>query len=161
LPTTLLINFVPDTEPVFDGVARLLRPGGLYHLSLHNPFTMGVDDAKWNGTGYPLSLPYGDGEILVEEVFTNAAWEFEDGQGNVRRVEGPREFRHIISTVLNGLARRGFVLLGLWEDQEEGLDKTPGSWGHYLSVVVPYLSLWLAYAPELLASTTRRRATGG
>ena len=49
------INFVPDVRPVFDAVARVLRTGGLYRLSYHNPFTHGVEDASWNGSSYALS----------------------------------------------------------------------------------------------------------
>jgi SAM-dependent methyltransferase len=143
------INFVPDTTPVFDGVARVLRPGGLYHLSFHNPFTMGVDDAKWNGVGYPVTLPYGDGEIRVEEVFTNPDWEIHDEQGVVHRVQGPREFRHRMSTVLNGLSRRGFVLLRFTEDTGDEPNPEPGSWAHYMAVVAPFLNLWLRYQPDL------------
>jgi SAM-dependent methyltransferase len=145
------INFVPDTVPVFDGVTRVLRPGGLYHLSFHNPFTMGVDDAKWNGIGYPLGLSYGDGEIPVAEVFLDPDWAIHDDQGGVQRVQGPREFRHRMSTVLNGLIRRGFVLLHF--DEETGDDPTaePGSWAHYMAVVAPFLNLWLRYQPEVFA----------
>jgi 2-polyprenyl-3-methyl-5-hydroxy-6-metoxy-1,4-benzoquinol methylase len=140
------INFVPDTRPVFDGVARVLRPGGLYHLSFHNPFTHGVDDARWNGVGYPLRLPYVDGaEIVQEEAFLNPDWEFEDATGVVQRIKGPREFRHTLSTLLNGLIDRGFRLLHLEEQTGDQPDPIPGSWPHYLLVTAPYLSLWAVY----------------
>ena len=33
------INFVPDVRPVFAGVARVLKAGGLYHVQWHNPYT--------------------------------------------------------------------------------------------------------------------------
>lgn len=142
------INFVPDTRPVFDGVARILRPGGFYRLSFHNPFTQGADDARWDGRGYPLGLPYVDGaEIKAEEVFLNPDWEFEDGQGNVRRIKGPHEFRHALSRILNGLIERGFVLRHFAEETGQETDPEPGSWQHYLAVVAPYLSLWAQLRP--------------
>lgn len=137
------INFVPDTRPVFDGVARVLRPGGFYHLSFHNPFTQGVDDARWDGRGYPLGLPYIDGaEIKLDEVFLNPDWEIEDSQGNVQRIKGPHEFRHSLSRLLNGLIERGFVLRHFGEDSSDDPNPEPGTWQHYLLVAVPYLTLW-------------------
>ena len=136
------INFIPDPRPVFDGVARTLRPGGLYHLSFHNPFTQGVDDAKWNGVGYPLALPYRDGEIMLDEVFINPDWDFADLQGKIQRIRGPREFRHTLSTLLNGLLSRGFALLHFAEETSDLPEPAPGSWEHYKLVVAPYLNLW-------------------
>jgi SAM-dependent methyltransferase len=145
------INFVPDTRPVFDGVARVLRPGGFYHLSFHNPFTHGVDEAKWDGVGYPLGELYVDGEEIDQErIFTNAAWDVEDENGVIRRIKGPREFRHALSTLLNGLARRGFILLHFVEDHAGDPGATPGTWEHYLGVVVPFLTLWAVYRPDIM-----------
>lgn len=149
------INFVPDTRPVFEEVTRVLRPGGLYHFSCHNPFTQGVDDARWNGEGYQLHLIYQDGEIIPEELFTNPDWDVEDEQGAVRTIKGPREFRHTLSTIFNGLAGRGFCLLGFWEDtgtstgfwEKPAEPPRPGSWEHYMQVVAPYLNMWFRYQP--------------
>lgn len=133
------ISFVPDTAPVFDGVARVLRSGGLYRLNWHNPFVKGVDERDWNGMGYNLKQPYRDGEV----VFDDPDWEIQAEDGTVRRVAGPREFNHKLSTVLNGLIGHGFTLLGLWEDASEG-DATaaPGTWPHLVTVAPPYLELW-------------------
>lgn len=137
------INFVPDPRPVFDGVARLLRPGGFYRLGFHNPFTQAVDDAKWNGIGYPLNQPYLDGaEILEEQIFNNPNWEVTDPNGVVHHIRGPRAFRHTLSTLLNGLSQRNFVLLNFQEETSQEPNPEPGSWEHYKSVVAPFLNLW-------------------
>ena len=144
------INFVPDTRPVFDGVARILRKGGLYHLSFHNPFTQGVDDAKWNGIGYPLGQPYVDGaEIMLEQIFENPDWAIADAEGNIRQIKGPREFRHSLGRIFNGLIGRGFVLLQFAEETSREPNPEPGSWEHYKLVVAPYLSLWAGYRPDV------------
>jgi SAM-dependent methyltransferase len=141
------INFIPDTKPVFDGVARVLCPGGVYHLSCHNPFTHGVDDAKWNGIGYPLSLPYLDSaEINLAEAFLHPEWDFQDGAGVVHRLQGPREFRHALSMLLNGLIARGFTLLHFAEDLDKTENPAPGTWQHYLQVTVPYLNMWWQFS---------------
>jgi SAM-dependent methyltransferase len=150
------LNFVPDAQTVFAGVARILRPGGLYYLSFHNPFTMGVDDAKWNGVGYPLNQPYRDGELPLADVFTNPDWAIEDESGDIRLVKGPREFRHTLSTLLNGLISRGFVLLHFGDTPEGDPEAEPGSWAHYLAVTAQYLDLWAVLRPEVLGHYASR-----
>ncbi len=137
------ISFIPDTSPVFDEVARVLRPGGWYHLAWHNPFVHGLDDREWNGTGYPLKLPYVDGQVQVDPT-----WDVDGPDGVKRPVEGPHEFRHILSTVINGLIGRGFVLRGLWEDYTGDPTAQPGTWEYYLAVAPLALVLWARYQPE-------------
>lgn len=132
------ISFVPDSGQVFDQVRRGLRPGGLYHLAWHNPFTMGIDENTWNGEGYLLKHIYRDGEVAL----ASNVWDFTDENNVVHRVEGPREFRHTLSTVVNGLIGRGFTLLGLWEDMAGDPNAEPGSWEHYLAVAPLGLVLW-------------------
>lgn len=132
------INFVPDTAPVFDGVRRVLRPGGLYRLDWHNPFVKSMDERDWNGAGYLLKTRYGDGEV----VFDDSHWEIYKDDGTVRRVEGPREFNHKLSTVLNGLIGRGFTLLGLWEEVGQDMNAAPGTWEHFITIAPPYFALW-------------------
>jgi ubiquinone/menaquinone biosynthesis C-methylase UbiE len=134
------INFVPDSGVVFDQVRRVLRPGGLYRLEWHNPFLVDMDAASWTGAGYHLNRPYGGGEIISQ----NKDWEFEDGDKNVRRVEGPREFNHTLSAIVNGLIQRGLNLLGLWETTFTDPDPNvePGSWEHMHLTFPPMLVLW-------------------
>ncbi|MCB0081368.1 MAG: class I SAM-dependent methyltransferase, partial [Caldilineaceae bacterium] len=48
------LNFVPSVAPVFQEVARVLRPGGLYQVQWANPFTHSVDDQAWDGETYLL-----------------------------------------------------------------------------------------------------------
>ena len=107
------INFVPDPRPVFDEVARVIRSGGLYRADCNNPFVVGMDERDWNGKGYSLNRPYVDG---AEVITGDPCWEVWDERGNCERIPGPREFRHILSTLLNGLAQRAFVIQGLWEE---------------------------------------------
>ena len=142
------INFIPDPNPVFDEVARVLRPGGLYHLYFHNPFLMGTTEQDWNGEGYSMRVFYENGAEMVDDV-----WEFEDEQGQLVRVEGPRAFRHNLGPLLNRLIGLGFLLLGMWEETGQPVDKdaAPGSWDHYLRVAPPFLSTWFAFRPGLKA----------
>ncbi len=106
------INFIPDPARVFKEIVTVIRPGSLYRLEFANPFVVGLDETAWAGNGYPLHRPYIDGEELV---FQESAWVFEKSDGRVGRVEGPREFRHILSSVVNPLIVNGFHMLGIWE----------------------------------------------
>ena len=137
------INFVPDARQVFREVRRVLRPMGLYHLDFHNPYTHGLDERDWTGEGYVLKLPYVEGEIN----FADPYWDISDENGNSTRVLGPREFRHTMSTIVNGLVELGFVILGFWEEPGQSGDAEPGSWDHFLQVAPPHCALWAKYRP--------------
>lgn len=138
------IAFIPDIQPVFQEVARVLRTDGLYHLDFHNPFTQGIDKEHWNGHAYPLKLPYVEG---AETVPRDHYWEIQSEDGTKRRVRGPREFRHTLSNILNGLIGQRFVILGLWEETGDKSDAKPGTWQHFETIAVPFLSLWAVYRP--------------
>ncbi len=138
------INFIPDTAPVFDEVRRVLRPGGLYRLQWNNPFSGTLDDTDWTGSGYVLNQPYADGE--THYVDEDNVWVFEDLDGTVRQVAGPRVFKHTLSTVVNGLIQRGFTLRGLWEEICGDIDAPPGSWDHCRAIAPHGITLWAQLA---------------
>jgi SAM-dependent methyltransferase len=142
------LSFVPNPRQVFAGVARVLRPGGLYRLECANPFTAADVDATWNGTGYVLQRPYLDGELIMDDD----NWIFENEAGEAQRVQGPREFRHTLNTLLNGLAENGFVLLGAWEGPPGDLDAEPGSWEHFVVIAPPWLTFWTVYRPDVFVT---------
>lgn len=144
------INFVPRPQPVFEEVARVLRPGGLYRLTFANPFTMSVDDEAWDGETYLLSHPYIDG-FEVSTYFPH--WDVEDGRGGWRKMESPREFRHALSTIINSLAANQFVITRLREETGDDPNPEPGTWEHFKSVAAPYLHLWATYRPEAAEPT--------
>ncbi len=141
------INFVPDARQVFGQVRRVLKKDGIYYLSCSNPYFHGMDEEEWNGDGYPLRNRYVEGEVIYS---TGDEWTFTAPDGSPRRVRGPREFRHSMETLLNGLIEQGFVLLRVREvanyDPEAALQ--PGSWEHFQSVAPPYLKFWSAYRPR-------------
>lgn len=141
------LKFVPEARRVFGEVARVLRPGGLYRVDCANPFVGGIDERDWNGEAYPLSLPYVDG---AETTPADPFWEVWDEDGNCRKVRGPREFRHTLSTVVNGLVERGFLILGLWEELNAQPDAPPGTWEHFKLIVPPAFQIWAALRPDLL-----------
>jgi SAM-dependent methyltransferase len=139
------ITFVPDVQTVFSEVARVMHPGGIYHMSCNNPYSAGVDERDWNGQAYPLADRYVDGEL----TFADDSWEIGYDDGTSTRVKGPREFRHTMSTLLNGMAERGFVLLRFWEDTGDDPNAAPGTWEHLKSIAPPFIGFWASYRPDV------------
>jgi SAM-dependent methyltransferase len=140
------LSFIPDLDVLFDGVARVLRPGGVYHLSGWNPVAYGADE-RWTGEGYLLAEGYAEGH---EAVCGDGYWDIAGPEGQTRRVAGPREFRHTLTAILNGLIERGFVLLDVHEEPHGRADAEPGTWDHFCSVVPPWMMVWAAYRPDLV-----------
>lgn len=141
------INFIPDPTVVFQQVARVLQPGGPYFLQWHNPFIQGIDEASWDGRGYRISRPYQDEEILPE-FYSEPNWAVEDADGNTQLVQGPREFRHTLSTMINGLAQHGFQIIRCQELTTDEANPAPGSWEHYKLVTAWIINLWTRYQPS-------------
>lgn len=107
--------YVPDVRKVYAGVARILRPGGLYRADAHNPVAQFIDEASWDGVGYRVSVPYS-----VKEK------QRADDQPVI-------EYRHDLSDTFNGLVEQGFVIEYVQESppdlyQEEATE--PGTWPH-------------------------------
>jgi SAM-dependent methyltransferase len=140
------INFIPDCRPVLREVARVIRPGGLYHVMTSNPFVFGIGTRDWNGHAFELNRPYIEGAL-----FTNADETWVGKGEESRTIAGPREYRHTLGTLLNSLADNGFVL---WRTQEYTKpmpdDVTPGDWHHLVSVAPPWLMFWALYRPDTL-----------
>jgi SAM-dependent methyltransferase len=138
------INFVPDYRPVFDGVARVLRPGGYYRLDIENPFSGSIWEDSWHEKGYALNKVYENGS---EHIFHDPHWDVTADDGSQQRVVGPREFQHTLGPLLTYLATLGFVLKGMWDRPDNGdPDAQPGTWEHFISVMPPWL--WLLFVLE-------------
>jgi SAM-dependent methyltransferase len=134
------VNFVPSVEPVFKEVARVLKPGGVYYMSFANPFVHAIDDEAWDGNAYPIHRLYLDGEDLTQ-YFPH--WDVNQPDGSTVKVDGPHEFRHNLSTVLNSMAQNGFIFLHLQEWMEQDGNPEPGSWEHFTQVAPPWFdSFW-------------------
>ena len=131
------INFVPDARAVFGQVARVVRVGGLYHFNCANPFSAGLSEADWNGTGYSLRLPYQDGAVVS---YPDSEWVHASDEA----VPPPREFRHTMSTLLNGLLEAGFRLRRFSDtaDYTPDAGAEPGSDEHLTAYAPPWLAFW-------------------
>jgi len=131
------INFVPSVEPVFQGVRRALKPGGIYFLQFANPFAIGVDEEQWDGKAYPLNSPYRDGEDMSKRF---PHWDVEQPDGTMVKRDSPHEFRHTLGRIFNAMVGNGFILLGLWEWMHTDENPEPGSWVHFTQVAPPWFS---------------------
>lgn len=134
------LNFVPAVEPVFRGVGRVLKPGGIYFVQFANPFVQAVDNEAWDGHAYPLINPYLDGEDITRYF---PGWDVPQPDGTKLTLPSPHEFRHTLGTVLNTLLGCGFTFLGLWEWMLPDPTPQPGSWPHFIQVAPPWFdSFW-------------------
>lgn len=131
------LNFVPDCREVFTQVARVLRQGGLYSFWAANPFAAGLGTRSWNGHAYEITSLYKQGEELHYE---DEAWVFPP-DSTASKPAGPREYRQLLSTLLNGLIGSDFVLLHMEEvGRTPASNLIPGEWDHFTTVLPPWFS---------------------
>src|SRR5262249_45241075 len=134
------INFIPDVQVVFRQVARILRREGFYYLQHSNPFLAGMTERDWNGAGYVLKHPYVQG---AEITYADQPWVYERA-GSTDPLPAPREYRHTLSTIINGLIAHGFVIQHISDSSDiiSDLSAEPGTWDHFVAYVPLWLALW-------------------
>ncbi len=144
------INFVPEIDRVFAEVARVLRDRGLYHLHFANPFYSGLTAGDWDGQGYALKHPYIDG---AEITYEDQDWVYSRSKNTDEAIPPPREYRHTLSTVVNGLVAHGFVIRHLSDTtgMHPDTQAEPGSWDHFNAFAPPWLAVWAEYCPDAFA----------
>jgi SAM-dependent methyltransferase len=117
------IVFVPNVREVYDEVARVLRPGGLYRVGHCNPATQIVEETTWDGEGYRILEPYSGGCIEDEESM---------------------EYRHLLRDIFNGLIEAGFTIAQV-EEYPRHLKPppgaAPGTVDHMLGYVQQYFAI--------------------
>ncbi len=137
------LNFVPDAGAVFQEVARVIRPNGLYWFNCANPFLAGLNASDWDGTGYPLRRPYLDGAAIA---YADEPWVF-GGEPPAETIAGPVEYRHTLSTLINGLVGHGFAVTRVLEEYLGSPDPAaaPGTDQHFTTIAPPWLEFWVVY----------------
>ncbi len=143
------INFVPDARVVFREVARVLRNGSSYYFNCANPFISGVVASDWNGDGYPLKQPYIDG---AEITYADEPWVFR-GASPPQPINKPKEYRHTLSALVNGLIEHGFVIDRVMEEHfgTPDINAAPGTMEHLSAIAPPWLKFWASYRPKASA----------
>jgi len=141
------INYIPSVDNVFDEVERILKPNGLYDLMFHNPYVQGSwkngcwekewqVNELWEGKGYPIWQPYKDGYAITT---IDPNWNFTNSENEEIKIKSPQEYRHILSTIINGLIRRGLEIITFKEEIGLNYESKPGSWEHYKSCLPPWI----------------------
>jgi SAM-dependent methyltransferase len=138
------LNFVPDPNPVFREVARVLRKG-IYHFNCANPFVMGIQQTDWNGEGYVLKKPYIDKARISYE---DQDWVYKRDENN--SIAKPVEYRHTLSSLFNGLIENKFVIFHVSDNSDMYPEENAelGSWNHLVAFAPPWLSFWAYYQPD-------------
>lgn len=143
------INYIPSVEKVFDEVARVLKPSGLYDLMFHNPYVHGSwkdgcwgkawqKAELWHEKGYPIWQPYKDGHPIKTH---DPHWNFTNADDNEVSIESPQEYRHTMSTMMQGLMSRGMEIVNFKEEIGTEYESEPGTWEHYTSCLPPWIYL--------------------
>lgn len=60
----------------------------------------------------------------------------------------PREYRHTLGTIINGLIDNGFQIDHLGDYERIDPNAEPGSWEHFTSVAPPWFHLWTSRQSE-------------
>ncbi|NKB70296.1 MAG: methyltransferase domain-containing protein [Candidatus Latescibacteria bacterium] len=136
--------YVPDMSQVYDGVADILKPGGLYYSAYTYPRLYMAEHLGWDGNGFTVrfSQPHRNGKILEREG--DDLMNFEEGVFL-------GEFNHLLSDIINGQIEKGLTIVGVWENprpHEFGdAEMVPGSKEHEQSVF-PYGLSVLSKRPQ-------------
>ncbi len=149
LSKNISLGFVPSVRVVFQQVARVLRPGGVYHFMCANPFFMGMQEKDWNGEGYTIKHPYVNG---AEITYEDQEWVYDRSKSGAA-IPAPREFRHTLSALISGLVEQGFIIQHISDYSSFNPDPNaePGTWSHFVSIAPPWLSFWASYRPDVLS----------
>lgn len=120
--------YVPRIEPVYQEVARITQPGGLY-VSQHKTPTSLQADIRASANGYELLERYYRDGPLPPVV------------GSPHREEGTLEFLHRWEELLGLMCRAGFVIEDLVEPLHAKPDAEVNSFAHRSQYVAPYVRI--------------------
>lgn len=121
--------YVPALEPVYQAVARVLRPGGMYISQHKQPASLQATVGTEQG-GYVVREPY----------YRNAPLPLFDRKSPLRE-RGVREYIHRWEQLVGLMCRCGFVIEDLLEPRHARADAAPGTLGHRSRFIAPYVRI--------------------
>lgn len=121
--------YVPDIGVVYQQVARVLRPGGLYVSQHKSPVSLQVTSAKSQAAGYLI------GEKYYCDTPLPAA------EPSRVREQGTVEYLHRWEQLVGGMCRAGFAVEDLIEPMHAEQDAVEGTLAHRSQYVAPYVRI--------------------
>ena len=126
--------YVPDVQPVFRAVARVVRPAGLYVSQHKSPVSLQAPEQPEAGG---LRPPLAGGYVLQEPYYRTGPLPAA-APGRLRE-RGTLEFLHRWEELIGGICRAGFVIEDLLEPMHAKPQAAVGSFGHRARFVAPYV----------------------
>ena len=120
--------YVDDLQGVYQSVARVIRPGGIYVSQHKQPTSMQADVAP-SPSGYELTEPYYRKGPLPAVV------------GSLHREEGTLEYVHRWEQLVGMMCRAGFVIEDLTEPIHADESAKPGTFAHRSRYIAPYVRI--------------------
>ena len=121
--------YVPDVVAVYQQVARVLRPAGLYISQHKSPVSLQVP-VKRQAAGY----------VLTETYYRDKPLPAATEPSRLREV-GATEYLHRWEQLIGGLCRAGFVVEDLIEPAHAEVDAEPGTFAHRAQYIAPYVRI--------------------
>ncbi|GAA5508826.1 class I SAM-dependent methyltransferase [Novipirellula caenicola] len=126
--------YVRNIGVVFEQVARVLRPGGLYISQHKNPVSLQASpEATANGSYCFEHTYYRDTPVPPPKNASATA--------NRLRESGAVEFLHRWEQIIGGMCRAGFSVEDLVEPVHAKRDAAAGSFAHRAQFIAPYVRI--------------------
>jgi len=138
--------YLPNIQPVFLEVGRVLRAGGIYVSQHKQPTSLQASLDPVEGS-YRLQHRYYR-EVPVPADTSNSA--------NSRRLREPGaiEFVHRWEEIVGGMCRAGFVIEDLSEPMHARKDALPGTFADRASYIAPYVRIKARRRGQLAANAS-------
>lgn len=124
--------YVPDVQPVYRAVARVVRPGGLYVSQHKSPVSLQTEAP-------PSRLRLSDSYSLIEPYYRTGP--LPPAAPSRLREQGTLEFLHRWEELIGGMCRAGFVIEDLIEPLHAKPQAEVGSFEHRAQYVAPYVRI--------------------
>jgi SAM-dependent methyltransferase len=121
--------YLPSVARVFQEVARVTRPQGLYISQHKQPANL------------QASLETFTGHYVIEHAYYDRSPVPPTRQPSLLREPGTREYAHGWNDLVGGICRSGFVIEDVSEPNHGRRDALPGTFGHRCYFIAPYLRI--------------------
>ncbi len=122
--------YIHDVARVYQEVARVTRPHGLYIAQHKQPAALQAGLHWEEGIGYAIETPAEDGQV-APEVYNQTAF----------REKGTTEYIHSFNSLLGGLCQSGFVIEDFMEPPRGDAWAVKNTPGHRSRFLPPYMKV--------------------